>query len=60
MEYSFKYTSKFTSNGHDSYLLHILRDGEVVQSQFANFPEGTLEDVLNLFAENLIQDFING
>lgn len=58
--YSFFYTSKFTSNGHDSYLLHILRDGGIVQSQFIDFPEGTSEDVLNSFAENLIQDFING
>lgn len=47
--YSFFYTSKFTSNGQDSYLLHIFRDGEIVQSQFTDFPEGTSENVLISF-----------
>lgn len=55
MEYSFIFTSKFTHDEKDDYLLHILRDGQIIDSCFVQFPEGTAEQVLVEYALNKIQ-----
>lgn len=61
--YSFLYTSKFSQNGKDDFLLHILLDGSIIESQFVQFNSGTDESVLNDFALSkiaAIQDLANG
>lgn len=61
--YSFLYTSKFSQNGKDDFLLHILLDGTIIESQFVQFNSDTDESVLNDFALSkiaAIQDLANG
>ena len=61
--YSFLYTSKFSQNGKDDFLMHILLDGTIIESQFVQFNSDTDESVLNDFALSkiaAIQDLANG
>lgn len=61
--YTFQLTSKFSQNGKDDFLLHILLDGTIIESQFVQFNSDTDESVLNDFALSkiaAIQDLANG
>lgn len=61
--YTFQFTSKFSQNGKDDFLMHILLDGVIIESQFVQFNTGTDESVLHEFALNkiaAIQDLANG
>ena len=59
--YSFIYTNKNTSNGKDSYLLHITFNDVILEDQsvFAQFPQGTSQESLDAFANAKI-DLIEG
>lgn len=57
--YSFLYTNKNVINGKDDYLLHIMFNDEVIQSTFVQFNQGTSQEALNNFANNMI-DSIEG
>lgn len=57
--YSFLFTSKQTSGGKDEYLLHILLDNVIIDSSFVQFPGGTSQDYLDVFANNKI-DILTG
>jgi len=57
--YSFIYTSKFTQYGQDNYLLHILFNDVIIESNFVQFPIGTSQESLDIYANSQI-DLLEG
>lgn len=57
--YSFEFTSKFSEQDIDTYLLHVKFNNEIVLSRFCQFQNTINQDQLDEYANNLI-DLIEG
>lgn len=57
--YNFIFTSKLSQYAKDTYLMHILLDGVIVDSSFVEVKSGTSQDDLDALANNKI-DLLEG